>query len=139
MLVCVQLRIVARAGQKYVCDTDTRHLMRLQAVDAVFESVEKVYTVFSVTINYFWIQLMDLAMHMGPPQAEADSDADRFDEFLTRSPWLLDSNLVVEYYTKETLFHTPKSMTEFVLPDVKPLPSIIKFNVGVSADGQPKQ
>ncbi|KNC97698.1 small GTP-binding protein domain [Spizellomyces punctatus DAOM BR117] len=74
---------------------------------------------FHLTLTYFWIQLVNYGIRsMKPPPEE-------FKQFLVMNPHLADGNLPLEYYSKETLFMDPKARTEMVLPDKKPLPSVI--------------
>ena len=48
-----------------------------------------------------------------------------FKGFLVLNPQLSDGGLFLEYYSKDLMMNTAKSRTEVVLPDKKPLPSVI--------------
>jgi hypothetical protein len=52
---------------------------------------------------------------------ESDPTARSFDEFVARYPQLLRSDLLLDYYSPELLFG-PAARSEFVEPDLKPLP-----------------
>ena len=69
-------------------------------------------------MTYFWIQMIDLAIAQSPKQID-------FEEFLRLSPQLLNGGLFLEYYKKETMLNNPQARQEMVLPDIKPLPTLI--------------
>jgi len=46
-------------------------------------------------------------------------------DFLFMNPRLADGGLYLEYYSKKIMLLTPESRTQVVLPDIKPLPSLI--------------
>lgn len=98
---------------------------RQHAVDAVMTGLrqwmENGGAVFSLTVAYFWIQLVDLAMHLRPSAS--------LDALLASCPWLLNTRLIGDYYTMAKIFNTPESLGAFLPPDVKPLPSVLNFNV----------
>ena len=74
--------------------------------------------IFHFTMTYFWIQMIDLAI------AQSSKDI-KFEEFLRSNSQLLNEGLFLEYYTKETMFNNPNARQEMILPDLKPLPSLI--------------
>ncbi len=51
-----------------------------------------------------------------------------FKGFLLLNPQLSNGGLFLEYYKKETMLNNPESRDKVVLPDIKPLPSIINSN-----------
>ncbi|CAF3691283.1 unnamed protein product [Rotaria socialis] len=75
-------------------------------------------TTFHFTMTYFWIQMIDLAIAQSPKQIY-------FEEFLRLNSHLLHEDLFLEYYKKETMLNNPNARKEMVLPDIKPLPSLI--------------
>ena len=78
-------------------------------------------TTFHFTMTYFWIQMVDLAI------AQSEKNID-FEEFLRLNPQLLNGGLFLEYYKKETMLNNPTARQEMVLPDIKPLPTLIPPN-----------
>ncbi|CAF1644425.1 unnamed protein product [Didymodactylos carnosus] len=75
-------------------------------------------TTFRFTMTYFWIQMIDLAIAQSPKDIS-------FEEFLRINPHLLDGGLFLGYYKKETMLNNPTARQEMVLPDIKPLPSLV--------------
>lgn len=75
-------------------------------------------TTFHFTMTYFWIQMIDLAIVQSPKQIS-------FEEFLNFNSHLLNGGLFLEYYKKETMLNNPIARKEMVLPDIKPLPTLI--------------
>ncbi|CAF0970801.1 unnamed protein product [Rotaria sp. Silwood1] len=78
-------------------------------------------TTFHFTMTYFWIQMIDLAIAQSPKQIN-------FEQFLHLNPHLLNGGLFLEYYKKETMLNNPTARQEMVLPDIKPLPTIVTAN-----------
>lgn len=76
-------------------------------------------TTFHFTMTYFWIQMIDLAIAQSPKSIN-------FDEFLHLNPHLMNGGLFLEYYKKETLLNNPIARQEMVLPDIKPLPTMVQ-------------
>eukprot|EP00741_Cyanophora_paradoxa_P008944 tig00000142_g8657.t1 len=124
---------------------------RRRAVDAILGGVEAAHRrsglVFHLTLTYFWLQLVDLAVH-SPPHApgkeeedaaraeqlqleaacEAEPHMAAFRRFLVANRFLADDGLPVSFYSHELIFRDPRSPAEFVLPDLRPLPSILSFS-----------
>jgi ADP-ribosylation factor protein 1 len=75
-------------------------------------------TTFHFTMTYFWIQMIDLAIAQSPKDIH-------FEEFLRINPHLLNGGLFLEYYKKETMLNNPIARQEMVLPDIKPLPTLV--------------
>jgi small GTP-binding protein len=75
-------------------------------------------TTFHFTMTYFWIQMIDLAIAQSPKDIP-------FEEFLRLNPQLMNGGLFLEYYKKETMLNNPTARQEMVLPDIKPLPTLI--------------
>ena len=75
-------------------------------------------TTFHFTMTYFWIQMIDLAIAQSPKGIN-------FEEFLRMNSHLLNGGLFLEYYKKETMLNNPIARQEMVLPDIKPLPSLV--------------
>lgn len=78
-------------------------------------------TSFHFTMTYFWIQMIDLAIAKSPKNID-------FEEFIRLNHDLLNEELFLEYYKKETMLNNPIAAQEMVLPDIKPLPSLVKMN-----------
>jgi len=52
---------------------------------------------------------------------------EQFLRLIFQNAFLTNDALFMQYYSTKEIFHNPLSMTEFILPDVKPLPSIVNF------------
>ena len=107
---------------------------REAAVSAIFEGMcatQKNY--FHQTFAYFWLQLVDLAIHLPGGVGEHAAAAkfsprvQGFVNFLLTHSWLADDALVTEFYSKKRMCQTPEAVYEFVLPDLRPLPSILSL------------
>eukprot|EP00981_Chlorochromonas_danica_P016336 scaffold16842_cov507-Ochromonas_danica.AAC.1 len=70
-------------------------------------------------MTYFWVHMVHYAL------VSTTLPEDSFHAFLFMNPQLADSGLFLHYYTKERLLLDPKARVEVVLPDIKPLPSLI--------------
>ena len=103
----------------------TRHGRR-DGVKKIFDGIKKFIdqsevsrkTTFHFTMTYFWIQMIDLAIATHPKETN-------FDEFIRVNPHLMNGGLFLDYYKKETMLNNPTARAEFVLPDVKPLPTLV--------------
>ncbi|CAF1563390.1 unnamed protein product [Adineta ricciae] len=62
--------------------------------------------------------MIDLAIAQSPKDLT-------FEEFLRQNPQLMNSDLFLEYYKKETILNNPTARQEMVLPDIKPLPTLV--------------
>lgn len=99
---------------------------RRTAVNKIFDGIKKFIaisptarkTTFHFTMTYFWIQMIDLAIAQSPKDVS-------FDGFLGINSHLLNGGLFLEYYRKDTLLNNPIARQEMVLPDIKPLPTIV--------------
>ncbi|KAJ3185247.1 DNA repair protein rad50 [Gaertneriomyces sp. JEL0708] len=78
---------------------------------------------FSVTLTYFWIQMMDWAIKTTPQEPKS------FHLILAMNPFLADGNLPLQYYKKETIYMSSASRINFVPPDIKPLPNVVEKDV----------
>lgn len=100
---------------------------RRVAVNKIFDGIKNFIdnsqiarkTTFHFTMTYFWIQMIDLAIAQSPKNLN-------FEAFLSLNPQLMNGGLFLEYYKKETLLNNPIARQEMVLPDIKPLPTIVK-------------
>jgi ADP-ribosylation factor protein 1 len=52
--------------------------------------------------------------------------------FLLMNPQLSNGGLFLEYYTKDHIMNNPEARSQMVLPDIKPLPSLVT-GVGIDA------
>lgn len=50
---------------------------------------------------------------------------EEFIEFIDKHTFLLNDQLYTQYYSQKLVLHDPTAFTSFVLPDIKPLPTII--------------
>ncbi|UJR19856.1 hypothetical protein I4U23_022989 [Adineta vaga] len=73
---------------------------------------------FHFTMIYFWIQMIDLAIAQTPKEIN-------FEEFLRLNPQLLKEDLYLDYYKKQTILNNPTARQEMILPDIKPLPTLV--------------
>jgi ADP-ribosylation factor protein 1 len=102
---------------------------RRVAVNKIFDGIKNFsnnsqltrITAFHFTMTYFWIQMTDLAIAQSPKNIS-------FEEFLRINPHLLNESLFLEYYKKETILNNPIAREEMVLPDIKPLPTLVTSN-----------
>ncbi|KAK7031820.1 ADP-ribosylation factor [Favolaschia claudopus] len=108
---------------------------------------------FHITMTYFWIQMVHFGMARMPSlevtsettdtlseytlvaaagdeddekqvSAEEEPLNERFVRFLFTNPHLADGNLWAEYYSKDVMM-SPEAKAVMVLPDKKPLPSLV--------------
>ena len=112
---------------------------RKVAVDAVFAGMQKMDgQVFHQTYVYFWLQLVDLAIHLPTTAEESAARQQRAAEvgavpvrpflaFLFTFEWLANEALVTSFYSKKLMCQTPAAMQEFMLPDLRPLPSVLSL------------
>ena len=73
---------------------------------------------FHQTITLFWIHLVAVAI----------ATADRWDSpdaLIAEHPTLLDKDLPLRFYSRELLF-SDKARTQWVEPDIEPLPSVAR-------------
>nr|AOC97524.1 Arf family protein [Volvariella volvacea] len=126
---------------------------RQKGKDMIFEGLEKYITqspqtrtkTFHVTMTYFWIQIIHFGIIgtmttpsiASPPQSISQhfsSSASNqkppptpldFPRFLLQNPHVADPNLWSVFYSKE-LMMSPGAKQAMVLPDKKPLPSLVK-------------
>jgi hypothetical protein len=83
---------------------------------------------FHETMTFFWIHMVYYAMTMMSMESkdrESKTTRINFKEFLQSNPWLADGGLFLQYYSKELMLLDPLSRTQVMLPDIKPLPSIV--------------
>ncbi|KAF8907924.1 ADP-ribosylation factor family-domain-containing protein [Gymnopilus junonius] len=119
---------------------------RKEGKDKIFNGLETYITTspqtkgrsFHVTMTYFWIQIVHFGIRNMPdiPQSSASLlpsgplpevitiTHQDFPRFLLINPHVADGNLWSEYYTKDVLM-SQKAKNEMVLPDKKPLPSLV--------------
>ncbi|KAG5636148.1 hypothetical protein H0H81_008979 [Sphagnurus paluster] len=113
--------------------------------DMIFDGIEKYITespqtrgrTFHVTMTYFWIQIVDLAIRNISPSTDLRPSEttlpsrmahipspDQFALFLAVNQYVADGNLWAEYYSKEVMM-SPAAKGGMVLPDKKPLPNLV--------------
>eukprot|EP00475_Leptophrys_vorax_P045763 TRINITY_DN9627_c0_g1_i2.p1 TRINITY_DN9627_c0_g1~~TRINITY_DN9627_c0_g1_i2.p1 ORF type:complete len:573 (+),score=143.83 TRINITY_DN9627_c0_g1_i2:163-1719(+) len=76
-------------------------------------------TTFHETMTYFWTHMIHYAI------ISTFNPSGDFKGFLLSNPQLSDGGLFLDFYNKNTILHNPKAREEVVLPDKKPLPSIV--------------
>mmetsp|Transcript_10493 Transcript_10493/g.34463 ORF Transcript_10493/g.34463 Transcript_10493/m.34463 type:complete len:519 (-) Transcript_10493:54-1610(-) len=96
-------------------------------------------TTFHETMTYFWVHMVDYAMasqqmHGQKSGDEGDAEIDGFKKFLLLNPQLSNGGLFLHYYSKRLMLQTPDSRTQVVLPDVRPLPSLLSSTTGGKGD-----
>jgi len=87
---------------------------------------------FHISMTYFWIQIVHLGIRNMPPPPHPTTTSpateiqslDDFSRFLLVNPHVVDGGLWSDYYSKEILM-SPKAKEEMVLPDKKPLPTLV--------------
>ncbi|KAF7303692.1 ADP-ribosylation factor [Mycena indigotica] len=75
---------------------------------------------FHVTMTYLWIQLVHFGMQSTPPSDKPGA----FLRFLLVNPYVVDGGLWRDYYSKDIMM-SPQAKEGMVLPDLKPLPSLV--------------
>jgi small GTP-binding protein len=76
-------------------------------------------TTFHETMTYFWIHMVHYAM------VATKLPEQSFKVFLLMNPQLSNGGMFLHYYSKKRMLMDPVARTEVVLPDIRPLPSII--------------
>lgn len=74
---------------------------------------------FNETLTYFFCHMVHYAI------ATTNTPEKNFKVFLLMNPRLSSFEMLFEYYTKDLIFRSAKARAEVVLPNVKPLPSLI--------------
>eukprot|EP01102_Stenamoeba_stenopodia_P003944 TRINITY_DN1407_c0_g1_i1.p1 TRINITY_DN1407_c0_g1~~TRINITY_DN1407_c0_g1_i1.p1 ORF type:complete len:497 (-),score=121.96 TRINITY_DN1407_c0_g1_i1:116-1606(-) len=100
---------------------------RQEGKDRIFEGIRKFIenstrsrkTTFHETLTYFWIHMVHYAM------VATKNPTNDFKGFLLMNPRLSNGGLFLEYYKKDTMMNNPEARKQVILPDIKPLPSII--------------
>lgn len=106
---------------------------RREGMKAIFDKIEKFIansprtkkTTFHQTLTYFWVHMIDYAMHK--------KDYNHFKHFLLMNPVLSNGGLYLHYYTKKHIMMNPEARVTVLLPDIRPLPSIIPSTTSASA------
>lgn len=76
-------------------------------------------TTFHETMTYFWTHMVHYAIEA------TKNPTNDFKGFLFLNPQLANGGLFLEYFTKDLMLMKMESRKQVVLPDIKPLPSII--------------
>eukprot|EP01125_Pyxidicula_operculata_P002224 TRINITY_DN12133_c0_g1_i1.p1 TRINITY_DN12133_c0_g1~~TRINITY_DN12133_c0_g1_i1.p1 ORF type:complete len:545 (+),score=103.73 TRINITY_DN12133_c0_g1_i1:2-1636(+) len=90
--------------------------------DFIKYSVRARKTTFHETMTYFWVHMVHYAM------VSTQNPTKTFKGFLIMNPIFANGGMFLEYYRKDTMLFTMKSRQEVVLPDKKPLPSLLNIN-----------
>ncbi|CAF0790494.1 unnamed protein product [Adineta steineri] len=92
---------------------------RKETIKSVFDNMNFYLKNVNETLIYFWIQIVHYACEA------TKNPTNDFSGFLLMNPQILNEiDLPLTYYKKDTLFSN-QAKTAVVLPDIKPLPSII--------------
>ncbi|KAF7427844.1 hypothetical protein PC9H_007060 [Pleurotus ostreatus] len=117
---------------------------RQKGKDLIFNGIERYIKesgqaggrTFHLTMTYLWIQLVHFGIQnttaslpsSAPPSDESPNplppSADNFARFLLLNSYVVDGNIWSNYYSKDVIM-TPAAKAGLVLPDKKPLPSIL--------------
>mmetsp|Transcript_4665 Transcript_4665/g.7005 ORF Transcript_4665/g.7005 Transcript_4665/m.7005 type:complete len:509 (+) Transcript_4665:442-1968(+) len=100
---------------------------RRRGMELIFERIEKYIAnskntsgkTFHQTMTYFWVHMVHLAL------VQTKSKDQDFRTFLVLNPQLANGGLFLSYYSKALMFDSLESRARVVLPDQKPLPSMI--------------
>ena len=96
----------------------------LQDLCDLIESFQK--DEYNVTTIYFWSQIILYALESIDDEELRERVRADFRIFVACNPEICDpKHLLRKYYTKEMLFKTLDDPQSFVMPDIKPLPSLI--------------
>lgn len=76
-------------------------------------------TTFHETMTYFWVHMVDYSMH------STQNPDNSFKTFLLLNPQLANGGLFLHFYTKQRMLMDAESRTSVLLPDVRPLPSLL--------------
>ena len=83
---------------------------------------------FHFTLTYFWIQLVWHAMASAGVATNTENEKAEmfpFSELLRKSCQLANDKLPLQYYSEKLLYQSGRAEKEMVLPDKKPLPSVV--------------
>lgn len=92
-------------------------------------------TTFHETMTYFWTHMVDYSIHTIKSRYASllnTSTGLDFKTFLLFSPHLCNGGLFLQYYTKELMLHKSEARVQVLLPDIKPLPSIIEVDSSIN-------
>ncbi|GIL47047.1 hypothetical protein Vafri_3881 [Volvox africanus] len=92
-------------------------------------------TTYHETMTYFWAHMVHFAIASQNVPAGATPD---FRFFLLMNPQLTNGGLFLHYYSKQLMLQSPESRVRVVLPDKRPLPSIITDVASLRGDPQPR-
>lgn len=106
---------------------------RREAVRLFFAGAKRILgDSFHETTMYFWVHMIHYAS-----EATANPTAD-FKCFLLLNPQLTDSSLLLHYYSEELVWHSPEAATEVIMPDKRPLPSLLNSKEMLARDKAPE-
>ncbi|CAE8585276.1 unnamed protein product, partial [Polarella glacialis] len=94
---------------------------RREAIRLLFQGARRILQAsFHETTLYFWMHMVHYAI-----EATANPLGD-FKGFVLMNPQLVNSDLLLDYYTQDTIWHNLDARDEVVMPDKKPLPSLLR-------------
>lgn len=110
---------------------------RRDGLTLIFSSIQNILQVqgredeYNQSLLYFWVTMVHFGMSQkassAPPSTEAKQDEPLsvgFEAFLVSNYHLVNEEHYKNYFSEES-FQKSKSSQEIVLPDLKPLPSVI--------------
>lgn len=106
---------------------------RREAVRLFFDGAKRLLgDGFHETTMYFWVHMIHYAS-----EATANPSGD-FKGFLLLNPQLADSDLLFQYYSQDAVWHQPEAATELVMPNKKPLPSLLNSSQMLARNRSPE-
>mmetsp|Transcript_51553 Transcript_51553/g.167322 ORF Transcript_51553/g.167322 Transcript_51553/m.167322 type:complete len:535 (-) Transcript_51553:125-1729(-) len=93
---------------------------RKEAIRLLFDGARGILgDSFHETTLYFWVHMVHYASEL------TTNPLGSFKGFLLLNPQLVNSDLLLEYYTQEAIWQNPDAQAQVVMPDKKPLPSLL--------------
>ena len=86
--------------------------------DFIAKSKRTTGKTFHVTMTYFWIHMIFIAITYNPDC--------NFTELLTKNMWLLNGQLFKHFYSNDLMLKNEESRKIFVPPDLNKLPDVLK-------------
>lgn len=95
---------------------------RKEAIQQLFEGAKRTLRDrFHETTLYFWLHMV----HFAVTSDSTKNPLGTFKGFLLLNPQLVNSDLLLDYYSQEAIWKNPDAQKSVVLPDKKALPSLI--------------
>lgn len=91
-------------------------------------------TTFHETMTYFWTHMVHFAI-VSSSSSKALPFEKPFKQFLVLNPQLSNGGLFLHYYSKKRMLLDAEARSSVLLPDIRPLPSLITHSDGSTASG----